>query len=540
MGTLIGVSSGFARHPGESRGPGSKTVFKKPSQTLDTGFRRYDGKGPKIWGFAVCLILLSGCLRNPVTQKRQTRLISEASERAIGAETRTELVKEYGEVDDPVLRAYVNRIGQKLAAVSDRPRLDYVYTILNSDVVNAFAAPGGYIFVTRGLLQRVSNEAELAIVLGHETGHVCAMHGVTMIQKQMGAGILTLLGTVAAGVTAGPEAAVAMMQTASLFSDLYLLGYSRDNEVQADRLGLRYALSAGYDARAALTFFQHLKDLESQAGIEAWEPYLLSHPPTETRIALAKEYLDRMEEFPRPTSETAGEYADMEKRLSLMAPQGLGRVEGRRFTHPGSGASMEIPPGWVWEVHNQQVLAGFRAPTNGAWGELRRKRLAVPMRAEEFARGLALERRWKLLSGREQLYPVGYVFLGSYAGEGPMGDGYQLRVLFVTRAKRGYAVVCGSPPDKFEDFLLPFEGIMRSFNLADGGTNVDDGGPGELEGDLRSPLLQRAGDHRKDRGGDPGGSVPPGGGRGGRRVDRRDPGNPPDQDPPPGGQSPVP
>lgn len=408
----------------------------------------------------------SGCLRNPVSNRRQARLISEASEREIGAKTKEGLVQEYGEVDDPSLQAYVARVGRRLAAVSDRPRLDYVFTILNSDVVNAFAAPGGFIFVTKGLLERMESEAELAAVLGHEIGHVCAWHSVTMIQKQMGAGILTILGTVAAGVAAGPEASIAVMQTAGLFGDLYMLGYSREHELEADRVGLRYALSAGYDGRAALTFFRKLQKLEEQSGAEEWEPYLRSHPPAETRVALSNEYLSLMSSFPRPSAETDGEFLSYKKRLGRMAPGEKGRAEGRRFTHPALKLSLEIPDGWSWEVHNQQVLASFRAPTGGAWGEIRRSRLEAPLSLPEFVKRTTLERRWKPLQGREVLYPAGYAYLATFAGEGPLGGGYHLRVLFIVRAEEGYALVCGSPPDRVTDFLLPFEGIMRSFQVS--------------------------------------------------------------------------
>ena len=477
-------------------------------------------------------------MRNPVTNKRQTRLLSEASERAIGAETRDELVKQYGEVKDASVRAYVSRVGLRVAAVSDRPRLDYVYTVLDTEVVNAFAAPGGFIFVTRGLLERTESEAELATVLGHETGHVCAWHGVAAIQREMGAGILTLLGTVAAGVAAGPEAAVAMMQTAGLFSDLYLLGYGRENEVQADQLGLRYALSAGYDAQAELTFFQRLEKLEAQAGADEWEPYLRSHPPTEIRIALAKDYLARMEEFRRPAPETAGEFGAIKERLVRGEAKNLGRVEGRRFVHPSMGVSLEIPSGWSWEIHNQEVLAGFQSPAGGAEGELRRRRLAGPMKAEEFARAYALERRWKPMRGREVVYPAGYGWLGFFEGEGTMGEGYEWRVLFITRGRIGWALACAAPGEKVTDFLLPFEGILRSLQLT-GGVN-DGGDKAGLESEFRGPVLQRAGHDRKDRRGDPGGSVPSGDHRRGRRVDGRNPGGPPDNGGAPGGQSPSP
>jgi predicted Zn-dependent protease len=414
---------------------------------------------------ALCAVFLAGCLRNPVSNKSQVHVVSEKAEREIGLETKKEILKEYGEFKDPVLSAYVSRVGARLVAVCDRPRLDYQFTIVDQDVVNAFAAPGGYIFVTRGLLERMDNEAELALVMGHEVGHVCALHGVNMVQREMGAGVLTALGAIATAVTAGPEAMIALAQTAELFSDLYLLGYSRENELEADRLGLRYALSAGYDARAALSFFRKLEKMEKQSGDDAWEPYLRDHPPTQTRIQLAQDYLDRMDEFKRPAAEVQGEFQAQKARLPKLAPGERGRVEGNRFVHPGLGISLEIPDKWTWEVQNQRVLASFLSPRDGAWGELRRVKLGGTMPAMEFARRLGSDRRWKSLRGREALYPVGYVYIGNFAGAGPMGDGYAIHALFVVRGSVGYALICGVPPDHETEYLLPFEGIMRSFQL---------------------------------------------------------------------------
>jgi predicted Zn-dependent protease len=411
-------------------------------------------------------LLIAGCFKNPVTDRRQARLISEKAEREIGRRTKQELAVQYGEVKDPVLTGYVAALGRQLASVSDRPRLEYEFTVLDSDVVNAFAAPGGYIFVTRGLLERVEGESELASVLGHEIGHVAALHSVAMIQRQMGAGILTTLGAIASGISLGPEAMIAVAQTASLFGDLYLLGYSRENELEADRVGLRYALSAGYDPHGALTFFEKLRVLEGQADQEAWEPYLRSHPPTEQRVALGQRFIDEMSGYSRPPLKGMGRFKEIKERLPRLPPEDRGRAEGRRFSLPGQGLSVEIPDGWSWEIHNQQVLASFLSPQGGGWGEIRRRRLESPLSLEDFARRTAQERRWQFLSGREMLYPAGYAYVGRFIGSGTLGGGYLLRAMFILRGSVGYVLVCAVPPDREPEFLLPFEGIMRSFKVS--------------------------------------------------------------------------
>ncbi len=413
----------------------------------------------------LCGVLLASCFRNPVTHRREAKLISEEAERSIGAETRQQLVQEYGELQDPVLREYVSSLGKKLAAVSDRPRLDFVFTILDTDMINAFAAPGGFIFVTRGILEELASEAELAVVLGHEIGHVCAWHSINMIEKQMGYGTLTALGAIASGIQLGPEAMIMVAQTADLFTTLYLLGYSRDYELEADRVGLRYAISAGYDPRAALSFFERLGRLEKQEGGDQWEPFFRSHPPTDDRLVQARRYMEHMNIAQRTFSEGFEPYQELKERLPRLKPEERGRLDGPRFIHEREGISLEIPPGWKWETAGRLALAGFREEKGEGWGELRRQRLGRGVTAREYAEKAALEKRWTPLQGREVLYPAGYGYLGQYQGSGILGGVFHYRALFLVRDGVGYALVCAAPPEKIASYLVPFEQILRSFRL---------------------------------------------------------------------------
>src|ERR1044071_4612457 len=209
---------------------------------------------PSILGLISLTIFIAfstSCIRNPATRKMHARLLSAESERRIGEETKKKILEEYQVFKSTTVNAYVDRVGQKLALVSDRPSVNYEFIVLDHDLINAFAVPGGFVFVTRGLLDSIDDEAELAMVLGHEIGHVAAMHGVQMIQKEMGQNALTILGTIGAALVAGPEAMLMMANTANLFSSLYLLGYSRDKELEADNLGVQYVLRAGYDPHAS-------------------------------------------------------------------------------------------------------------------------------------------------------------------------------------------------------------------------------------------------------------------------------------------------
>ena len=184
---------------------------------------------------AVLLPLVAGCSVNPATGRQSfTGCLSEADERQIGAENHPVILQEFGGAyDDPQLQAYVNSIGQKLASTSDRPNVKYTFTVLDSPVVNAFAVPGGYIYVTRGLMALANNEAELAGVLSHEIGHIAAKH----TNERYCRALVAQLGIFGLGAATGSSA---VAEAANLGAALYLQSYSRDQEFEADLLGVRY------------------------------------------------------------------------------------------------------------------------------------------------------------------------------------------------------------------------------------------------------------------------------------------------------------
>src|SRR5262249_27099770 len=143
----------------------------------------------------------TGCARNLVTKHHQVKFISEKTEIEIGKKAKQEIVKEYGMVHDLDWQVYLDEVGQKVAKSSDRPNLPYDFTILDTDILNAFAVPGGFVFVTRGILMEIADEAELAIVLGHEITHIAAWHGLEMLQKAGLLGTLTALGAIGGALT---------------------------------------------------------------------------------------------------------------------------------------------------------------------------------------------------------------------------------------------------------------------------------------------------------------------------------------------------
>jgi predicted Zn-dependent protease len=236
---------------------------------------------------AICLLvavtaaLAAACATNPVTGKRQMSLLSEAEEAAIGQQQDAEIRREMGVYDDRALQQYVTEIGQELARASHRPTLPWTFTIVDSPAINAFALPGGYIYVTRGILAYLDDEAELAGVLGHEIGHVTARHAAQAYTRQAQANLgLTILSIFVPSTR--PFADLGASGLGVLF-----LRNGREAEIEADRLGVEYGSGAGYDPAGVPRFLSTLARVSamSERGIPNW---LSTHPDPGSRVTKAE------------------------------------------------------------------------------------------------------------------------------------------------------------------------------------------------------------------------------------------------------------
>ena len=236
--------------------------------------------------FLLSALLLSGCATNPVTGKSDLVLMSEQQEIDLGQQSHQQLLQAYPVYDDSELQTYVNNLGQKLALASHRSHLDYTFTVLDSPDVNAFAAPGGFIYITRGIMAYMNSEEELAGVLGHEIGHVTARHAVRRQTAQAGAGLFSV---VVAMATGSADAGRAASQAAGAFTS----GYGRSHELEADRLGAEYLARTGYDPQKMLDVVGILKDQEEFEKQRAREEnraprnyhgVFASHPKNDTRL----------------------------------------------------------------------------------------------------------------------------------------------------------------------------------------------------------------------------------------------------------------
>ncbi len=228
---------------------------------------------------------LVACASNP-TGGTDFVLMSEKSELEKGKELHEETIKEQQVYTDAELSAYVTRVGQKLASVSHRPELEYHFTIIDSPDINAFALPGGYVYINRGLLTLLKSEAQLAAVLGHEIGHITARHAVRQQTAARSSNILTGAATVASVLTTGTNV---LGETAGLFGGALISGYGREMELEADGLGAEYLLKAGYDPNAMVEVIGVLKNHEdfmkkTQNRAPAYHGLFATHPRNDTRL----------------------------------------------------------------------------------------------------------------------------------------------------------------------------------------------------------------------------------------------------------------
>ncbi|HEX7010284.1 MAG TPA: M48 family metallopeptidase [Phycisphaeraceae bacterium] len=229
---------------------------------------------------ALTLATVTGCQVNPATGQQQFNVLSEAEEVRIGEQAVPEFLAQYGgELPSPEVVNHVRELGHKLARASERPDLPWEFHVVDSDVVNAFALPGGKVFVTRGMLEQLENEAQLAAVLGHEIGHVTAQHVGQQMSRQIG----LEAGLAAIGLAVGQSESQWLQVLgvgAEVGGGLYLLQFSRQQELEADQLGMRYMTRVNYNPVGALQLLQILKRESQGEPLE----FLSTHPLPQTRI----------------------------------------------------------------------------------------------------------------------------------------------------------------------------------------------------------------------------------------------------------------
>ncbi|MBN2481695.1 MAG: M48 family metalloprotease [Bacteroidales bacterium] len=312
----------------------------------------------KVAFLVTAIMLVSACAINPVTGKRQLMLMSEAQEVAMGQQYDPEVIAAFGEYKDDDMLAFMQERCNEMGRISHRPNIEYHIKILDSPVVNAFAVPGGYIYMTRGILAQLNNEAELIGVVGHEMGHITARHSVSQQSKQQ-LGQLLLIGGILASEQFRKYADYALQSMQLLF-----LSFSRENEREADRLGVEYSSKIGYDAHKMADFFQVLHKMElasEQAGVPT---FLSTHPdPGDRYNDVNRDATAWQDSLNYSTWKVnADSYLRMIDGIVYGEDPRQGYVEGNTFYHPELRFKFSFPPGWQLENMPVQVRM---APQDG-------------------------------------------------------------------------------------------------------------------------------------------------------------------------------
>jgi predicted Zn-dependent protease len=284
--------------------------------------------------------------------------MSEKKEIEIGQKMHPQILQQYGRYEDERVQNYVNQIGQQIAAHSHRPNLTYTFTVLDSDEINAFALPGGFVYITRGIMGYLNSDAELIAVLGHEVGHICARHPVRQQTGAMASGVgATLIGVLTGS---GDLANIANMAGTAL-----VRGYGRDMEIEADGLGAEYLSRLGYDPKAMIDVVRLLKNQEvfeiQQAREEHREPRIYhgvfaTHPDADTRL---KEVVDAAGKVQSANPKPPNREGYFRQIVGLpVGPSGAqGVIRGSRFYHADMGFTVAFPSGWLIQNMPAKLVA---------------------------------------------------------------------------------------------------------------------------------------------------------------------------------------
>jgi predicted Zn-dependent protease len=311
---------------------------------------------------SVAAAALLGCgsqTVNPVTGQQERSVMNEQQEIQSGAQAHQEVLKEYTALNHPRLQAYVNDIGQRLAKQSHRSALKWTFTVLDSPEINAFALPGGYVYITRGIMAYLDSEADLAGVIGHEIGHVTARHGAQRATRQQNAAVGAILGGLLGAVIdakGGGGIGQQIGEASQAAAAGYVAKYGREQELQADGLGAEYLSRVNYDPRNMIDVIRVLKDQERFAAEvaraegrpvpQSGNSWLASHPSNDQRLDAISKVSAQYQ--------TNKNYADEGRQRYLQMIQGMpygetaeqGLTRGRHFYHTSLNFAMTAPSGW--------------------------------------------------------------------------------------------------------------------------------------------------------------------------------------------------
>jgi predicted Zn-dependent protease len=410
--------------------------------------------------FTVFVIVSAACATNPVTGKRQMTLLSEAEELAIGQQQDAEIRREMGVYDDPALQRYVDDIGQQLARASHRPNLPWSFTIVDSPAINAFALPGGYIYLTRGILAYLDDEAELAGVLGHEIGHVTARHAAQAYTRQAQAGI----GLAILGIFVPATAPFADLSSAGL--SVLFLRHGREAELEADRLGVEYGSGAGYDPAGVPRFLATLArvDALSERGVPNW---LSTHPDPGSRATRAEPVASK---FVSDAAKAQNRDQYLERINGMVFGDRVeeGIVRGNEFLHPLLRLGVKFPEGWELTNTPQAVLA--QEPGTDHYMVLQEVEQARGRSISDAAVAAMRNAGYTVVDGRVDRINGNEAHVGLYRGSAKDVGKVLMRAAHIAVGRQLYVVAGFAPEKEFDQVdkdILPSVQTFRQLSTAE-------------------------------------------------------------------------
>jgi len=413
----------------------------------------------------ILLFGLSACASNPATNTTDFVMMSENDELQLGQQAAAEVNKNITLLDekDPLVR-YVDRVGQKMAALSDRPELFYRFHVVDDATINAFALPGGYIYMHRGLLNHMNSEAELAAVLGHEIGHVTARHFVKQYSKAQAYQVAAAITSIFVPI---PQS-VGMLS--NLLASAVLSGYGRDAELQSDELSVKYLTRAGYDPDATVGVLKTLKRLadlsnreKTDAGdkVKEYHGAFASHPKTEKRIREAVVQAKSTQQGSGTVNRNAMAAAVDGYPYGDSPDQGA--VVGRRFLHPDLGIQLEFPEGWV--ITNTPVSLNARMRQKDVYFQLRLEELTKRQTPTELLNSGFPKRHIKVIrTGNQAGMPFVHAEVTMSA---PHVSQAKIDVHLFIKGRQAFVMLMWSKRDDFIHRMRVFADIAYSFDTYD-------------------------------------------------------------------------
>ena len=400
---------------------------------------------------------IAACATNPATGEKEFSLMSEAQEIETGKQLDAEVRREMGVYNDAELQRYVNDIGQRLAKNSHRPNLPWHFTIVDQPAVNAFALPGGYIYLTRGIMPFLANEAQLAGVMGHEIAHVTARHSAQAYSRQTGASIgVTLLSIFV------PEARPLQGLTETALGVLFLK-HGRDAENQADEFGAEYSAKSGWDPRGVAGMLNTLARLDEASGSRKGVPnWLSTHPAPADRV-------ERVEQIVQKIGVAGGAGGGERDRLEyLQRVDGIvygdspeqGVVRGNNFLHSDLRFALAFPQGWDVQNSAQQVLA--KAPNAEAYVLLQ----LVPQAQgtlQQVAVGSMQNAGFRPVEGDSARVNGLDAFVGTYQGNMQGLGNTVVRAAHIAHERNVFLVAGLAPREVFNDYANALSRSVESF-----------------------------------------------------------------------------